>query len=96
MTGDLTDLVQKIDLMDRLKQRHISTPEEYEEVSPKKIQIIHEEGLTQLYKACALRMKAYGSKSYKAVGDVSTLAPGTYYLESIDEVYRRTYAIKQG
>jgi hypothetical protein len=26
-------MVQKIDLMDRLKQRHISTPEEYEEVS---------------------------------------------------------------
>lgn len=39
-------------------------------------------------------MKAYGSKSYKAAGDVSTLAPGTYYLENIDEVYRRTYAIK--
>ncbi|KKK18086.1 hypothetical protein P175DRAFT_0535551 [Aspergillus ochraceoroseus IBT 24754] len=44
--------------------------------------------------ACALRLKAYGSKSYTPVGDVTSLAPGTYYLESIDEVYRRTYAIK--
>lgn len=41
-------------------------------------------------------MKAYGSESYKPVGDVATLAPGTYYLESIDEVYRRTYSIKHG
>ncbi|KAL8721389.1 MAG: hypothetical protein Q9225_001936, partial [Loekoesia sp. 1 TL-2023] len=77
VTGDLTKMVQKIDLMHRLEQRHISTPEEYDE-------------------ACALRMKAYGSKSYKAVGDVASLIPGTYYLENIDEVYRRTYAIKQG
>ncbi|KAL0939753.1 hydroxymethylglutaryl synthase [Colletotrichum truncatum] len=31
VTGDLTELVQKIDLMNRLSQRKISTPEEYEE-----------------------------------------------------------------
>ncbi|KAI8240260.1 Hydroxymethylglutaryl-CoA synthase [Colletotrichum sp. SAR 10_96] len=31
VTGDLTELVQKIDIMDRLSQRKISTPEEYEE-----------------------------------------------------------------
>ncbi|PWY67876.1 hydroxymethylglutaryl-CoA synthase-like protein [Aspergillus heteromorphus CBS 117.55] len=76
VTGDLTDMVQKIDLMNRLKQRHISTPEEYEE-------------------ACALRMNAYGSKSYKPVGDVASLVPGTYYLENIDNAYQRTYVIKQ-
>lgn len=40
-------------------------------------------------------MKAYGSKDYTPVGDITRLAPGTYYLEKIDEVYRRTYAIKQ-
>ncbi|KAM6530085.1 hypothetical protein FALCPG4_008210 [Fusarium falciforme] len=74
-TGDLTNMVQKIDLMSRLKQRNIQTPEDYE-------------------KACALRLKAYGNKSYKPLGDVASLAPGTYYLESIDEAYRRTYAIK--
>ncbi|KAJ8059829.1 hypothetical protein OCU04_011459 [Sclerotinia nivalis] len=76
ITGDLTNLVQKIDLMDRLKQRHIATPEEYEE-------------------ACTFRKNAYGSKDFKPVGDVASLAPGTYYLESVDDVYRRTYAIKQ-
>ncbi|KAF2138890.1 uncharacterized protein K452DRAFT_255830, partial [Aplosporella prunicola CBS 121167] len=75
VTGDLTKMVEKVDLMNRLKQRHISTPEEYEE-------------------ACVLRMKAYGRKSYNPVGDVASLAPGTYYLENIDDMYRRTYAIK--
>jgi hydroxymethylglutaryl-CoA synthase len=49
-----------------------------------------------LHKACALRMKAYGDKSYKPVGDVASLARGTYYLKDIDEVYRRAYAIKHG
>lgn len=34
-TGDLTNMVQKIDFMSRLKQRNIQTPEDYEKVSPK-------------------------------------------------------------
>ncbi|KAL3462882.1 hydroxymethylglutaryl-CoA synthase [Aspergillus heterothallicus] len=76
VNGDLTGLVQKIDLMNRLQKRHIATPDEYE-------------------KACALRRRAYGRNSFKPVGDVASLAAGTYYLENIDEEYRRTYAIKQ-
>jgi hydroxymethylglutaryl-CoA synthase len=60
------------------------------------MQSIGEDVVTQLRKACALRIKAYGSKSYKPLGDVASLASGTYYLENIDEVYRRTYAIKHG
>ncbi|GCB17442.1 hydroxymethylglutaryl-CoA synthase [Aspergillus awamori] len=75
VTGDLNPMVEKIDLMNRLNQRHIATPEEYEE-------------------ACALRLKAYGSSDYTPSGDIASLAPGTYYLKKIDEVYRRTYAIK--
>lgn len=35
VTGDLTGMVQKIDLVNRLKQRNIQTPEDYEKVSPK-------------------------------------------------------------
>ncbi|OJJ72512.1 hypothetical protein ASPBRDRAFT_123329 [Aspergillus brasiliensis CBS 101740] len=75
VTGDLAPMVKKIDLMNRLKQRHVATPEEYEE-------------------ACALRLKAYGSNNYTPSGDIASLAPGTYYLEKIDEEYRRTYAVK--
>ncbi|KAF7905303.1 uncharacterized protein EAF01_005824 [Botrytis porri] len=76
ITGDLTDLVQKVNLMDRLKQRHTATPEEYEE-------------------ACTLRRNAYGAKDFRPLGDVNSLVPGTYYLENVDDVYRRTYAIKK-
>ncbi|KAK6063571.1 Hydroxymethylglutaryl-CoA synthase 1 [Seiridium cupressi] len=77
VTGDLSSIVQKVDLMGRLAKRHIRTPEEYEQ-------------------ACALRLNAYGERSYKPVGDITSLLPGTYYLESIDEEYRRTYLVKAG
>ena len=38
-----------------------------------------------------MRLAAYGRNSYKPVGNIETLVPGTYYVESIDEAYRRTY-----
>lgn len=34
VTGDLTNIVEKVDIMKRLKERHVATPEEYEAVSP--------------------------------------------------------------
>ncbi|KAK4243874.1 hydroxymethylglutaryl-coenzyme A synthase C terminal-domain-containing protein [Corynascus novoguineensis] len=76
ITGDLSDMVHKIDLMNRLEKRHVATPEEYE-------------------KACNRREKAYGAKNFKPAGDTASLLPGTYYLESIDDEYRRTYILKQ-
>ena len=45
--------------------------------------------------ACALRQKAYGAKGYTPTGDVSSMLPGTYYLASIDDAFRRTYKIKE-
>ncbi|KAK0618489.1 hydroxymethylglutaryl-CoA synthase [Bombardia bombarda] len=45
--------------------------------------------------ACALREKAYGAKSYTPTGDVDSMFPGTYYLESIDDLYRRAYTVKK-
>ncbi|RDW93026.1 Hydroxymethylglutaryl-CoA synthase [Aspergillus mulundensis] len=79
INGDLTQMVEKIDIMNRLAERHVATPEEYEEVAS----------------ACALRMAAYGKNGFTPVGDVASLLPGTYYLVEIDEVYRRTYAIRE-
>ncbi|OOF94731.1 hypothetical protein ASPCADRAFT_131335 [Aspergillus carbonarius ITEM 5010] len=75
ITGDLNPIVQNINFMQRLKERYIATPEEYEA-------------------ACALRLQAYGNKNYTPVGDMDSLAPGTYYLEGIDDVFRRKYAVK--
>ncbi|KAK4127561.1 hypothetical protein N657DRAFT_661650 [Parathielavia appendiculata] len=45
--------------------------------------------------ACALRAKAYGANIFKPAGDTASLLPGTFYLETIDDEYRRTYVIKQ-
>lgn len=88
-------MVRKIDLMDRLSRRHIATPEEYENVSlslaPNFLEAYADPRSIQ---ACALRLKAYGSKDFQPSGDIASIAPGTYYLQSIDEAYRRTYAVK--
>ena len=43
---------------------------------------------------CELRHKAHLKKDYTPEGDVSTLAPGTYYLEKVDDMFKRTYSIK--
>ncbi|KAL1869124.1 hypothetical protein Daus18300_005660 [Diaporthe australafricana] len=75
VTGDVGDMVRKIDIMKRLSRRHVATPEEYEQ-------------------ACALRLKAYGSKDFQPAGNVSSLTTGTYYLQNVDDAYRRTYAVK--
>lgn len=43
---------------------------------------------------CELREQAYQQKNYTPVGSVEVLASGTYYLVEVDEVFRRTYAVK--
>ncbi|CRL24586.1 Hydroxymethylglutaryl-CoA synthase, eukaryotic [Penicillium camemberti] len=40
---------------------------------------------------CNLREKAYQQKSYTPVGDIDSLAPSTYYLVHVDEMFRRSY-----
>ncbi|OQD91505.1 hypothetical protein PENSOL_c052G09949 [Penicillium solitum] len=40
---------------------------------------------------CNLREKAYQQKNYTPVGSVDSLAPGTYYLVHVDEMFRRSY-----
>ncbi|KAJ5578661.1 Hydroxymethylglutaryl-CoA synthase [Penicillium hispanicum] len=44
---------------------------------------------------CRLRESAYQKSNYTPVGSVDALAPGTYYLEHVDEMFRRTYRIKE-
>lgn len=43
---------------------------------------------------CDLRKKAHLQKSYTPTGEVSTIAPGTYYLENIDDMFKRTYSVQ--
>lgn len=43
---------------------------------------------------CDLRKKAHLQKDYTPQGDVSTIAPGTYYLTKVDDMFKRTYEVK--
>lgn len=42
-----------------------------------------------------MRAKSYNSAPYEPVGSIDVLFPGTYYLKSIDDQRRRTYAQKK-
>ena len=44
---------------------------------------------------CNLRERAHLKSNYSPEGDVSTIVPGTYYLKNVDDMFRRTYEIKQ-
>ncbi|KAK6084311.1 Hydroxymethylglutaryl-CoA synthase 2 [Seiridium cupressi] len=44
---------------------------------------------------CELRHQAHLQKDFIPKGDVSTIAPGTYYLEKVDDMFKRFYAIKE-
>lgn len=44
---------------------------------------------------CALRHDAHLQKDYTPKGDISTIAPGTYYLEKVNDMFQRTYSVKE-
>ncbi|PKS12862.1 hypothetical protein jhhlp_000202 [Lomentospora prolificans] len=43
---------------------------------------------------CDLRKQAHLQKDYKPQGDASTIASGTYYLENVDDMFKRTYSVQ--
>ncbi|KAI1116457.1 hydroxymethylglutaryl-coenzyme A synthase C terminal-domain-containing protein [Nemania sp. NC0429] len=43
---------------------------------------------------CGLRHDAHLQKNFEPKGDISTLVPGTYYLEKVDDMFKRYYAVK--
>ncbi|CCX32220.1 hydroxymethylglutaryl-coenzyme A synthase C terminal-domain-containing protein [Pyronema domesticum] len=44
---------------------------------------------------CELRHRAHGKKNYSPEGSVDTIVKGSYYLTSIDDMFRREYARKE-
>ncbi|KAK3072295.1 3-hydroxy-3-methylglutaryl coenzyme A synthase [Teratosphaeriaceae sp. CCFEE 6253] len=44
---------------------------------------------------CNMRERAHLKKNYKPEGETETKFPGTYYLTNIDDMFRRTYEVKQ-
>ncbi|KAK4166463.1 hydroxymethylglutaryl-coenzyme A synthase C terminal-domain-containing protein [Cladorrhinum sp. PSN259] len=43
---------------------------------------------------CNLRKQAHLQKNYTPKGDISGIVPGTYYLENIDDMFKRSYIVK--
>ncbi|RYP22428.1 hypothetical protein DL765_001640 [Monosporascus sp. GIB2] len=43
---------------------------------------------------CDMRHNAHLQKNFRPKGDVSTIASDTYYLENVDDMYKRSYSIK--
>ena len=64
-----------MDLLTRLSQRKVATPEEFTATMT---------ALEQLHEATG----------YEPSAPVVDLLPGTYYLQAVDEMHRRTYARK--
>jgi hydroxymethylglutaryl-CoA synthase len=44
---------------------------------------------------CNMRERAHLKKNYQPEGKTETIFPGTYYLTGIDDMFRRSYQIKQ-
>ncbi|RDL40130.1 Uncharacterized protein BP5553_00109 [Venustampulla echinocandica] len=76
VVGDVSGIIEKINIVKRMEARHVANPQEYEE-------------------ACKLREAAYGQKNYTPSGDLATISEGVYYLEHVDDKFRRTYAVKK-
>lgn len=45
-------------------------------------------------KTLEIREKAYHASSYTPVGSLQSLFPGSFYLENVDKMFRRTYSRK--
>jgi hydroxymethylglutaryl-CoA synthase len=43
---------------------------------------------------CELRRKAHSQKNYTPTGSTETIVSGVYYLENVDDLFRREYKIK--
>lgn len=75
VVGDVSEMVEKVDLFARLDRRHVAKPEEYEE-------------------ACRMREDAYGKKGFTPRGGLEWIGEGVYYIDRVDEEYRRAYKVK--
>lgn len=96
VVGDVSNIVEKLDLQKRLDARRAVPPEVYDEVSDYfSTPVGLYTTLTAVLQMCLLREKAHLKKDFVPVGSVEHIVPGTYYLTKIDDMFRREYAIKE-
>lgn len=72
-----------LDLLQRSTQQHLQLLSQRLEVSP-----------AEFDRRMKEREDSYGKAGFAPKEDVSILFPGTYYLNSVDEKFRRTYSRK--
>ncbi len=92
VVGSTKPMADILNLKARLAARNTVSPEVYDQVSYLYPRVAQPTNKT--LKTCELRKKAHLQKSYTPSGNDATITKGTYYLENIDDMFRRKYGIK--
>jgi hydroxymethylglutaryl-CoA synthase len=96
VNGSVENMAKQLDIANRLESRRVVAPEVYDEVSfLERLLVLFVSTRLISFQMCNLREKAHLQKSYTPTGKTDGLFPGTYYLSNIDDMFRRTYEIKQ-
>lgn len=93
VVGSTEKISKTLDIPARLAARREVTPATFDAVSASSLPRCTLLILT-LSQMCDLRKKAHLQKNFKPVGDASTIIPGTYYLEEVDDMFKRSYSVK--
>lgn len=93
IVGSTENIQKTLDLQERLAARRTVAPEVYDSVCV--ILRQHSGNFTNyILQMCELRKKAHLQKSYTPSGNPETIAKNVYYLESVDDMFRRKYLVK--
>lgn len=94
VNGNVEKMAKALDVPARLEARRCVPPETYEQVSTT-ISHPYNDGFTDCWRQmCELRKQAHLQKDYTPKGDPSTIVPGTYYLDKVDDMFKREYKVK--
>jgi hydroxymethylglutaryl-CoA synthase len=94
VVGDVSEIVEKVDLHRRLEARKTVEPKVYDEVCEPFIDRARAAKTNSALQVCLLREKAHQKKNFSPEGSIDALASGTYYLTEVDDMFRRKYAVK--
>jgi len=91
--GDTSKIREKLDLISRLESMKVVPCQEFVDALTVCAVFSGCIYLTDNQPIPKLREENHNAAPYKPTGSIDNIWPGTYYLESIDEKYRRKYAI---
>jgi hydroxymethylglutaryl-CoA synthase len=94
VVGDVSEIVEKVDLHRRLEERKTVEPKVYDEVCEPFFDRVGVAQTNSGLQVCLLREKAHQKKNFNPEGSIDALGSGTYYLTEVDDMFRRKYAVK--